>query len=199
MNFRVNEIFYSLQGEGYHTGTPAVFVRFAGCNLQCPFCDTDFTNFTTMSEQDIILNIKQYPAKMVVLTGGEPTLQITANLCRLIQQQGYYITIETNGTRSTIPNNHNDNTPVRLNEAVNWITCSPKAHSTTRLNKADELKIVLTDDTLPMLDEYRNNIKATHHFLQPCSNSNTGQVINYIKQHPTWRLSLQTHKLIGIQ
>ena len=156
-------------------------------------------NLRQIVKQDIILNIKQYPAKMVVLTGGEPTLQITANLCRLIQQQGYYITIETNGTRSTIPNNHNDNTPVQLNEAVNWITCSPKAHSTTRLNKADELKIVLTDDTLPMLDEYRDNIKATHHFLQPCSNSNTGQVINYIKQHPTWRLSLQTHKLIGIQ
>ena len=77
---KINEIFYSLQGEGHYTGTPAVFIRFAGCNLKCSFCDTDFTSFTEMIEDDIVREIGQYPTNHIVITGGEPTLQITASL-----------------------------------------------------------------------------------------------------------------------
>ncbi|MCM1142149.1 MAG: 7-carboxy-7-deazaguanine synthase QueE, partial [Muribaculum sp.] len=110
---RINEIFYSLQGEGHFAGTPAVFVRFAGCNLQCPFCDTDFHSFTTMSIDEVMNEIKKYPARRVVLTGGEPTLQLTAEFIDRLHREEFRIHIETNGTKC-------------LPAPVDWLTCSPK-------------------------------------------------------------------------
>ncbi len=85
---RVNEIFYSLQGEGVHTGSPAVFVRMSGCNRACPFCDTDFHEFTEMSESQIVEEVCKYPAEMVVITGGEPALQLTATLVDALHAAG---------------------------------------------------------------------------------------------------------------
>ena len=95
---KINEIFYSLQGEGYHTGTPAIFVRFSGCNLKCDFCDTQHEEGTMMTDEEIITKVKKYPAVTVVLTGGEPSLWIDDQLIDLLHQAGKYVTIETNGT-----------------------------------------------------------------------------------------------------
>ncbi|MBR4506739.1 MAG: 7-carboxy-7-deazaguanine synthase QueE, partial [Bacteroidales bacterium] len=110
----INEIFYSLQGEGYYSGTPAVFVRLSGCNLQCPFCDTQHGAGTEMSEEEIVDAVKCYPARHVVITGGEPSLQLTESLVDILHAAGKYMAVETNGTR-----------PLPAN--VDWITLSPKS------------------------------------------------------------------------
>ena len=137
---KINEIFYSLQGEGFHVGTPAVFVRFSGCNLECEFCDT-------RHEEGVMM----------------------------------YVCIETNGT-------------CVLPESIDWVTCSPKLGASLRVCRMDEVKVVfLGQDVSPYLQ-----LKASSYFLQPCSCQNTAEVVEYIKSHPQWRLSLQTHKLIDI-
>ena len=111
---RVNEIFYSLQGEGYYSGTPAVFVRLSGCNLRCPFCDTRHESGREMSEKEIVEAVGQYPARHVVVTGGEPALQLTESLVDALHAVGRYVAVETNGTHP-LPDN------------VDWVTLSPKS------------------------------------------------------------------------
>ena len=179
---KVNEIFYSLQGEGYHTGTPAVFVRFCGCNLKCDFCDTEFNSGKLMSDDEIVDEICSYNSTLVILTGGEPSLSIDQVLIDKIHQKGKYIAIETNGTNI-------------LPSAIDWVTCSPKEGGTLKLESADELKIVYTGQDLSIYDKF----KARNRFLQPCSGNNTEEVIQYILNNPKWRLSLQTHKMINIR
>lgn len=179
---KINEIFYSLQGEGFHTGMPAVFVRFSGCNLKCSFCDTKHEEGRIMSEKGIIDEVCKYPCRMVILTGGEPGLWIDKELIDMLHQAGKYICIETNGTCA-------------LPDGIDWVTCSPKQGAPIRLEHIDELKVVYTgQDVSPYL-----HIHASQYFLQPCSCLNTEEVIDYILTHPQWRLSLQTHKLIHIQ
>lgn len=181
--YRINEIFYSLQGEGYHTGRAAVFIRFAGCNLHCDFCDTDWQTYTEMTKEQIMREVCRYPKEaMVVLTGGEPSLQVKEELILSLHDLGYTIAIETNGTH-TLPN------------GIDWITCSPKQGHQVVIDKANEIKVVYTGQDI---EQYRN-IPAEHYYLQPCSMQNTAEVIDYIKQHPRWRLSLQTHKYLNIQ
>ncbi len=192
---KVNEIFYSLQGEGYHSGTPAVFVRFSGCNLQCPFCDTQHSSGTEMTEDDIAAAVGGYPARMVVVTGGEPALQLTSSLVDKLHLLGKYVAVETNGTRP-------------LPENVDWITLSPKdmwlgENARPVLARADELKL-LFEEGLPVGDY--EDIQVAHRFLQPVdtddqrqNDANKNAAIAYIKQHPQWRLSLQIHKLLGIR
>lgn len=193
---KINEIFYSLQGEGHHSGTPAIFIRFSGCNLKCPFCDTAHTEGTTMTEAEILETIAKYPAKMVVLTGGEPSLFVTATLIDALKSRGYYIAIETNGTNP-------------LPKGINWVTLSPKDAFVNKtkeaipiLTQCDELKVVFTEE---QPQAYRH-IDAQYRYLQPCDTGNAehnSEIINrcieYIKAHPEWRLSLQTHKLLGIR
>ena len=179
---KINEIFYSLQGEGYHTGVPAVFVRFSGCNLKCSFCDTQHESGKEMSDEEIIAELTQYPTHTVILTGGEPGLWIDGELIEKLHAAGKYICIETNGTRV-------------LPDGIDWITCSPKEGAAVRLSRIDELKVVYTGQDL---SEYAA-MEAKYHFLQPCSCTNTDEVVDYILAHPQWRLSLQTHKLISIQ
>ena len=111
---KINEIFYSLQGEGYHTGTPAVFIRFSGCNLKCPFCDTQHEDGILMSDEDIVTEVSKYPAATVILTGGEPSLWIDREFVDCLHQAGKYVCIETNGTR-LLPDN------------IDWVTCSSQA------------------------------------------------------------------------
>ena len=179
---KINEIFYSLQGEGFYTGSAAVFVRFSGCNLKCSFCDTEHESGTYLTDEEIICRINQYPAKMVILTGGEPSLWIDQHLIDQLHATGKYICIETNGTRA-------------LPEGIDWITCSPKPGGKVQLAKMDEVKVVYTEqDVTPFL-----KLDASFYYLQPCSGLNTKEVVEYILNHPEWRLSLQTHKLIDIQ
>lgn len=179
---KINEIFYSLQGEGFHTGTPAVFVRFSGCNLKCSFCDTAHEQGNAMSDKEIVDEVCKYPCTMVILTGGEPGLWIDKELLRMLHKAHKYICIETNGT-------------CELPEGIDWVTCSPKEGTTLRVKHIDEVKVVYTgQDVSAYLD-----IPAGQHFLQPCSCKNTGEVIEYILRNPQWRLSLQTHKLIDIR
>ena len=110
---KVNEIFYSLQGEGFNTGTPAIFVRLSGCNLDCPFCDTDHISGKEMTEGEIIEEVSRYKASLVVITGGEPALQLTESLVEMLHLLGKTVAVETNGT-------------VELPKNVDWITLSPK-------------------------------------------------------------------------
>ncbi len=110
---RINEIFYSIQGEGRNTGRAAIFVRFSGCNIKCPFCDTEHQTGQMYSDEEILAYIQGYPSSFVVFTGGEPTLQLDEALCELMHRHGYEIAMETNGTR-----------PVP--KGVDFVTCSPK-------------------------------------------------------------------------
>ncbi len=181
---RINEIFESLQGEGFHTGTPAVFVRFSGCNLACPFCDTDHRAFTTMTDEQIAAAVAQFKPELVVLTGGEPGLQVSDRLIDLLHAEGRKVSIETNGT-------------CPLPAGIDWVTVSPKEGSAPVLTAANEVKVVFQADT--DVEKWRAQIAADHYFLQPCSCNNTAETIAYIMAHPHWRLSVQTHKYLGIQ
>lgn len=178
---RVNEIFYSIQGEGVFTGTPAVFVRFSGCNLQCPFCDTDHQPYSMMDEARIAAEVDTYPARHVIITGGEPSLQLTDSLVDLLHRTGHTVHVETNGTRP-LPRN------------VDWITCSPKT-STCALTRVNELKVVYQGQDV---EAVAARFTADYLCLQPCSGANIDETIEYVKRHPHWRLSLQTHKLVDI-
>ena len=214
--YKVNEIFYTLQGEGAHSGIPAVFVRFSGCNLRCPWCDTDFASSTPMSAEQIVASaIELYDIpnerhKMVVLTGGEPSLQVDKPLLDALHEAGFYICIETNGTRA-IP------------DGIDWITCSPKAsslqhsasgHQPLVLRKVNEVKVVFTGEYDPEI--WRTQLEAEHWLLQPlrytgewllnnCDafeddrNDNLDDTVRYILSHPFWRLSIQLHKIVGLR
>lgn len=185
--YKVNEIFYSLQGEGARAGVAAVFVRLSGCNLACPFCDTDFKAFQEMTAREIAERVRYYPARYLVLTGGEPTLQVDTELTDVLHAEGFTIAMETNGTR-------------RPTEGIDWLTVSPK--TATAIDRANEVKVLFDGKTEPN----DHGIAAQHYFLQPLDTGNkrhnavlTAQCIEYIKDHPRWRLSLQIHKLTGIR
>ncbi len=195
--YKINEIFYSLQGEGYHSGTPAVFVRFSGCNLRCAFCDTQHQEGQMMSLQEIVEEVNKYPvAPLVVLTGGEPSLFIDeAFVTELKQKTGKTIAIETNGTRP-LPTN------------LDWVTLSPKTAfeggnlEPCVLKHCDELKVVYLGQDLVQYDE----IQAKHRFLQPCfcedetqRKANMKACVEAVMQNPGWRLSLQVHRILNIR
>lgn len=195
--YRINEIFYSLQGEGRHTGRPAVFVRFSGCNLKCPFCDTDFSAATLMTADDIINAISPWQTcGFVVITGGEPSLQIDDTLVERLHQAGYYVAIETNGTHA-------------LPEAIDWVTWSPKDQFAPNvpalaLKRINEIKVVFDGEHDP--ERYVSIASDAYLCLQPCDTGDTARnqqisklCVDYILQHPHWHLSLQTHKLLNIQ
>ncbi len=253
-NYRVNNIFYSLQGEGHNTGRAAVFVRFAGCNLRCPFCDTEFDSYREMTFEEIIAEVSSlHPScvplvaseqsssapftlhPLVVLTGGEPTLQVDEAFVDQLHQHGYEVAMESNGTRPA-PRN------------LDWLTVSPKQNfgdmklwGYEGMRVPDEIKIVFDEDTpaklsslhpscvplvaseqsssapftlhpspfLRPLGSKRAELERTLHqklYLQPCDTGDEQRnaaivkaCVEYIKEHPEWRLSLQTHKLIGIE
>ena len=196
--YRVNEIFYSLQGEGFWTGTPMVFLRFSGCNLLCPFCDTDHGGFREMSAEEIVQELVHTggDCRRVCVTGGEPSLQLDQALVEALHGAGFRIHLETNGTRV-------------LPAGVDWVTLSPKTDvkdlkgdGTVVLEKADEVKVVYTGDSV----EHWAAFPADWHFLQPCDTGEPQQnrallaeTIDLIQRHPLWRLSLQTHKLLKIR
>ena len=196
--YRVNEIFYSLQGEGFWTGTPMVFVRLSGCNLQCPFCDTNHSGYREMRAEEIVAEARRLSpdCNRVCVTGGEPALQLDAALVDVLHGAGYRIHVETNGTKP-IP------------EGVDWVTLSPKTDvpglkgdGTVVLEKADEVKVVYAGG----VDAKWAAFPADWHFLQPCDTGDpvknralVAETIDHIQRNPVWRLSLQTHKLVNIR
>lgn len=197
---KINEIFYSLQGEGHHTGYPSVFVRFSGCNLQCPFCDTHHNDGHAMSDTDIIRAINLYKADWVVLTGGEPSLWIDNDFVRLIKQAtGKKVAIETNGTHE-IP------------EGIDWVTVSPKTgipdmigDPAIKVERADEIKVVDVGQDLEAYFNLPCRKENTLMYLQPCyvsddktRRSNRLRTVRRVLEDPRWTLSLQTHRFLGI-
>jgi 7-carboxy-7-deazaguanine synthase len=206
--YAVKEIFYTLQGEGANTGTPAVFCRFAGCNLwsgreadrataTCDFCDTDFVGtdgdgggrFETAHELAVAcLRAADGRPGLVVLTGGEPMLQVDAALIDALHAAGFRIALETNGT-------------LAVPRAIDWICVSPKAGADLRQRAGDELKLVFPQADLKPEDVVA--LPFAHRFLQPMDGpareANTVAAIAYCKAHPEWRLSVQTHKVLGIR
>lgn len=188
----INEIFYSLQGEGRHTGTAAIFVRFSGCNQHCPFCDTQHTQGREMTVADICEAIKAFPSRHVILTGGEPSLQLTQELVDELHRRGYYIHVETNGS------NH-------LPNGIDWITCSPK-FAPVVLDSVHEIKLLFSDaeSTRRRISEL-SGMTARERYLQPldtqdgeCNEAILRECVKFIKTNPIWKLSLQTHKIIAI-
>lgn len=191
--YRINEIFYSLQGEGFFTGTASVFIRFSGCNLECPFCDTRHEEGTEMSARGIIEAISSWPSPHVVLTGGEPSLFIDRELVEALHGDGRFTAIETNGTNP-------------LPEGIDWITYSPKQfwlpEAEPAITECDELKVVYTGQDLSRYSA----IKAAHRFIQPCDTGDGDrnrklieESVEFCMRNPQWRLSLQTHKFIDIK
>ncbi|MBS72528.1 MAG: 7-carboxy-7-deazaguanine synthase [Thermoplasmata archaeon] len=195
--FPVVEIFHSVQGEGYHVGTPSIFIRFGGCNLACEWCDTEFDKWENLKLRQIIDVLQQWNCNRIVLTGGEPALQDLATIYNILHPMGYNIAIETNGT-------------IEIPEGVvDWICVSPKnqIYPTVKIRQksGDELKVVYCGQDLGMYDELKSGFD--HHFLQPCyienetvevNGSNFKAVESVVKANPGWRLSLQTHKWMGV-
>lgn len=207
--YPVNEIFYSLQGEGVNAGRPAVFVRLSGCNVRCPFCDTDHQSRTLMTAEEIAQAIvaaeeaahaaPHRASRLVVLTGGEPSLYVDEPLIRVLHDHGCELAIETNGTRP-------------LPSGLDWVTCSPKdafcPNATPVLTHCDELKVVMTDgeDNPFASAEPYPGIQAVHRLVQPCDTGDCERnrliqqrAVAWCLAHPAWRLSLQTHKLLDIR
>jgi 7-carboxy-7-deazaguanine synthase (Cx14CxxC type) len=211
MTYSVKEVYYTLQGEGAQTGRAAVFCRFAGCNLWsgkeedrssavCKFCDTEFVGtdgpgggkFQTAG--DLARAVAQcWPpssaenSRLVVCTGGEPLLQVDHALTAAFHAEGFEVAVETNGTKPAAP-------------GLDWICVSPKADAQLVMTHGNELKLVYPQaDALPHAFEH---LDFDYFFLQPMDGPNVAEntqlAIEYCKQHPGWRLSLQTHKLLGI-
>ena len=211
MTYSVKEIFYTLQGEGGQAGTPAVFCRFAGCNLWtgreqdraqavCQFCDTDFvgTDGTLGGKFDTATRLAetiaaQWPAgaahRLVVLTGGEPLLQVDAALIDALHAQQFRIAVESNGT-------------VHAPDGIDWLCISPKAGAPFVQRSGQELKLVWPQPGFD-LQALERDTQFSHRFLQPMDGllqrQNTAACIDACLANPAWRLSLQTHKLTGIR
>lgn len=211
MTYSVKEIFYTLQGEGAQSGRAAVFCRFAGCNLWsgreqdratavCNFCDTDFVGTDgggggKFSSADALAQAVAQAwlgqgllNRLVVLTGGEPLLQVDAALTAALHERGFLIAVETNGTVAATP-------------GLDWICVSPKADTELLIQRGNELKLVFPQIGV---DPARFEALAfDHFFLQPMDGpdrtKNTAQAIAYCQQHPQWRLGVQSHKMIGIR
>ena len=210
MTYAVKEIFYTLQGEGANAGRPAVFCRFAGCNLWsglerdratavCKFCDTDFVGIDgtlggkyTIAEALAGAVASQWPhqargKRLVVCTGGEPLLQLDAALIGALHEHDFEIAVETNGT-------------IAAPMGIDWICVSPKAGADLVQTRGQELKVVVPQ---PLDFDYLSTLDFEHRFVQPMDGpsrlENTQFAIDWCLQHPQWRLSVQTHKVIGIR
>lgn len=193
MKLNVNEIFYSLQGEGERSGEPSIFIRLTQCNLTCSFCDTDFAHGDDMTLEEILAVIKAYPCRWIIWTGGEPTLQLRDEHLAFFKEHGYKQAIETNGTK-------------KVPSLIDYITCSPKKNYETiktRIPFANEIRIPLKDgDTLPDISVFP---QADKYFVSPIFDGdkinmqNVNYCIEQIKQNSDWTLSLQIHKLIHIE
>jgi len=197
--YTVHSIFHTLQGEGIHSGKPAVFVRFAGCNLWsgreqdrakaiCQFCDTEFRGGRRMTREQIVDEVTQYSG-MVVFTGGEPALQLDGELVRALQKHRRFVAIETNGTRP-IPS------------MLDWVCVSPKAGTTIVVDRADELKLVYPQTGMePWVAS--EHVCAPHQWLSPMDGpdwqANVSAAVEFAKMDARWRVNIQAHKFWGVK
>lgn len=195
MKYDLVEIFESLQGEGRNMGRPCVFVRFAGCNLRCPWCDTDIRPRFTTHLDSLVAEIKSFKAKSVILTGGEPTMvEGIPELVAALKHEGYWIAVETNGTSE----------PDWLN-FVDYVACSPKAEfpGSLKLKAADEVRVVASsEDVVGFCESMRDRIKATDYYISPCEREGdidfaTAKAV--LSRLDGWSLSVQLHKLLGFR
>ena len=196
VTYPIVEIFHSVQGEGYHSGIPHVFVRFGNCNLRCEWCDTDFLKYEERNLESIIHEVLSYDCKRVIFTGGEPALQDLYTIGTTLKNEGYNLSIETNGT-------------IEVDPIIDWICVSPQdqlyPNAKIKQRHGNELKIVYCGQDLAMYDDLR--IGFEHNFIQPCyldnasveENGKSFQTVERIvKESEGWRLSLQTHKWMGV-
>ena len=209
MKYRIKEIFFTQQGEGKNTGKDFIFVRFSGCNLWsgqekhrasavCKFCDTDFygtdgINGGKYQAKELIKKIKSLWISAdsqirVVLTGGEPLLQVDKGLISALKKENIYIAVETNGT-------------LEATDGIDWICMSPKANTEIKLRKGSEVKVVYPQKNLNP-DNF-NVLDFKNFYIQPMDSENyednVSQSVKYCMQNPNWKLSLQTHKILGIR
>lgn len=206
--YKVKEIYYTLQGEGHHTGRPAIFCRFSGCNLWsgreedranaiCQFCDTDFWGMdgqnggkysaSELAKQCLSLWPDKSTPPFVVFTGGEPLLQLDDELLMVFKNQYFYCAVETNGT-------------LPIPDLVDWICMSPKANTEIVVKKGNEIKIIQPQEGIDPRDF--KGFDFEHFYIQPMDNAfsdeNLKYCLDYCRSHPQWSLSLQTHKIMGI-
>jgi len=209
MSYRIKEIYFTQQGEGSNTGRDFVFIRFSGCNLWsgkeknrksaiCQFCDTDFygtdgINGGVYSAKQLIEKIKSLWVSRddniaVVLTGGEPLLQVNDELVAALKQEQIYIAVETNGT-------------LDAPDHIDWICMSPKANTEIKLKKGNEIKVIFPQESLD--PEKFSLFDFSEFYLQPMDSNkyqeNLNATITYCQKNPKWKLSLQTHKILGIR
>jgi organic radical activating enzyme len=195
MKYKLVEIFESLQGEGRNTGRPCVFVRFAGCNLACPWCDTDVGERFSMTLEELLNEIATYKAKTVVLTGGEPTLLDGApELVAALKKLGYYIAVETNATIDAA-----------WLQFVDYVACSPKAEFPEKiaLRKANEVRVVASNDSvIEFCNKVKDLIEADDYYVSPCDHDGEidfATAKSVLNQLEGWSLSVQLHKILGFR
>jgi len=214
MTYSVKEIYYTLQGEGVHTGRPAVFLRFAGCNLWsgreehrdqsvCRFCDTEFVGVDGPgggkfeSARELASEVSKYwhatgaeSRPYVVCTGGEPLLQLDGAAIGALHDAGFEIGVESNGT-------------IQAPQGIDWLCISPKGSAALAQLSGDELKLVYPQQEKTAQPCEFEHLSFQHFYLQPlddpCRDENTRRAVEFCKQNPRWRLSLQTHKYLGIE
>lgn len=198
--YRIVEIFETLQGEGFNTGMPSIFIRFGKCNLACPWCDTNYNQYETKSLSAIMHTVRGFSAKNIIITGGEPTIQPDLEiLLNQLKNEGYFIAIETNGLK-----------PVPMQ--IDYIATSPKLlyqknYLKHHIPYANEVRIVVDGNVLDFCEQIENSIKAERYYLSPCEENGVMNMLDTITQlgqlnqrpnRPRWQLSIQTHKIAGI-
>ncbi len=195
--YPVVEIFHSVQGEGFHSGSPRIFIRFGRCNLRCEWCDTEFDEWTEMTVIEILAEVMRFECKNIVFTGGEPAIHNLVPISNALRNRDYHTSIETNGT-------------IEIPEGlIDWICVSPKdqlyPNVKIKQRTGDELKIVYCGQDLSMYDDLIRGFENL--FIQPCyfegqsvewNGKNFQETETLVKNNPKWRLSLQTHKWMGI-
>lgn len=195
MRYPIVEIFESLQGEGRNVGRPCVFIRFAGCNLKCPWCDTGHAARFELDRADLLKELEQFRTRSVVLTGGEPTIQQEMpELVTALKQRGYWIAVETNGTCEA-----------DWLGFVDYVACSPKAEfpEALRLSHADEVRVVASSEAV--VDFCRalpDRLSASDYYVSPCDRDGEidfATAKSVLAQLTGWSLSVQLHKILGFR
>lgn len=195
LNYNLNDLFWSVQGEGFNAGTKALFIRLPECNLKCSWCDTDWNTYKTYSEAELRAFIELEKAPICVITGGEPLLNPQIhNIIKLIKEYGFKTTCETNGTQPYV-------------EGIDWVTCSPKREAGYLVHedlekKVSEFKYVVDKDFDFSILERHNITDGRGYYLSPEFGNfreSIKEILAYQKLNPSWKISLQTHKWMRVR